>query len=86
MFIGIAIDHAPHTKEEKAQSILTAPNGVTGIETSFQLLYTHLVKPGIMSLRQLLKAMNQRPADIFALKDVAREIAIGQVADRSGFV
>ncbi|PDH93438.1 dihydroorotase [Oenococcus oeni] len=81
----VATDHAPHTKEEKAQSILTAPNGVTGIETSFQLLYTHLVKPGIMSLRQLLKAMNQRPADIFALKDVAREIAIGQVADLALF-
>ncbi|AZZ61035.1 dihydroorotase [Oenococcus sp. UCMA 16435] len=81
----VATDHAPHTKEEKAQSILTAPNGVTGIETSFQLLYTHLVKPGIMSLRQLLKAMNRRPADIFSLKDVAREISVGEVADLALF-
>src|SRR5690625_7876716 len=40
----IATDHAPHGEEEKAQGFLEAPFGISGLETAFSLLYTHLVK------------------------------------------
>ncbi len=81
----VATDHAPHTDREKAQSMLTAPNGVTGIETSFQLLYTHLVKPGIMTWHRLLEVMNQKAAEVFGLTDAATKLAVGQPADLALF-
>ena len=40
----IATDHAPHTKEEKAEGIELAPFGIVGLETAFPLLYTHFVE------------------------------------------
>ena len=46
----ISTDHAPHSAEEKARGLKDSPMGVVGIETSFQILYTHLVKKGIISL------------------------------------
>ncbi|MCV3296811.1 MAG: dihydroorotase [Oenococcus sp.] len=81
----VATDHAPHTAAEKAQGMLKAPNGVTGIETSFQLLYTHFVKSGVMSLRRLLQVMNQAPAAAFSLSDAAVKVAAGQKADLALF-
>jgi dihydroorotase len=46
----IATDHAPHAREEKEQPFETAPFGITGLETAFAVLYTHLVKPGVLPL------------------------------------
>ncbi|GMA68800.1 dihydroorotase [Leuconostoc litchii] len=64
----VATDHAPHGEEEKQQSFLEAPFGITGIETSFQLLYTHFVKTGIMTLKTLLERMIDAPATAFQLE------------------
>ncbi|WP_282920228.1 dihydroorotase [Ignavigranum ruoffiae] len=75
----IATDHAPHAKEEKAQSMLTAPFGIVGLETAFALLYTHLVLKGVCSLSQLVDWLTCRPADIFKLP--AGCLAEGQAAD-----
>ena len=50
----IATDHAPHHADEKAKSMNEAPFGIVGLETAFPLLYTHLVKKGILSLRSSL--------------------------------
>ncbi|MGD6816245.1 dihydroorotase [Metabacillus sp. 113a] len=63
----IATDHAPHTAEEKSEGIKLAPFGITGLETAFPLLYTHLVLPGKATLGQLLKWMTIRPAETFGL-------------------
>lgn len=63
----IATDHAPHTAEEKAESIELAPFGIVGLETAFPLLYTHLVEKGIISLEQLLSFLTKKPSAAFKL-------------------
>ncbi|MDQ0337580.1 dihydroorotase [Caldalkalibacillus uzonensis] len=75
----IATDHAPHTEEEKAQGMLKAPFGIVGLETAFPLLYTHLVKTGILSLAQLVEKMTVKPAEIFGLNK--GRLGIGADAD-----
>lgn len=80
----VATDHAPHSKAEKEGSFIGAAFGITGIETSFQLLYTHLVKPGIATLNQLLDWMVVKPQQAFGLQG-AQKIAAGQPADLAIF-
>ncbi|TGD25371.1 dihydroorotase [Companilactobacillus suantsaicola] len=76
----IATDHAPHAENEKNQGFEKSAFGITGIETSFPLMYTHLVKTGLISLEKLLALMATDPARIFGLKQ-AGKIQIGQAAD-----
>ncbi|HEU5476306.1 MAG TPA: amidohydrolase family protein, partial [Gaiellaceae bacterium] len=64
---AIATDHAPHAAEEKEVPFEAAPFGVTGLETAFAALYTHLVKPGLLPLETLLERMSAGPARIFGL-------------------
>lgn len=63
----IATDHAPHTEEEKAQDISSAPFGIVGLETAFPLLYTHFVKKNIFTLKQLIEWLTIKPAQTFGL-------------------
>jgi dihydroorotase len=65
----IATDHAPHAPEEKEQPFEAAPNGVTGLETAFPALYTHLVVPGIVPLATIVHAMTSGPARAFGLPE-----------------
>jgi dihydroorotase len=53
----IATDHAPHAREEKEQPYEVAPMGVTGLETSFAALHTHLVMPGVLPLAVIVERM-----------------------------
>ena len=75
----IATDHAPHSKEEKDRSITAAPSGITGLETSLALGITSLVRPGHLSLMQLLEKMTAGPADLYHLP--AGKIIEGGPAD-----
>lgn len=63
----IATDHAPHSEEEKQAGFLKAPFGIVGLETAFPLMYTYLVKKGILTLEGLVKRMTKIPAEIFNL-------------------
>lgn len=63
----IATDHAPHTAEEKAVGVRTAPFGITGLETAFPLLYTNFVKEGKWTMKQLIDWMTIKPAEVFGL-------------------
>lgn len=63
----IATDHAPHSAEEKSRSITAAPSGIIGLETSLALGITSLVRPGHLSLMELLKKMTVNPADLYHL-------------------
>ena len=63
----IATDHAPHTAEEKAKSITEAPSGIIGLETSLALGITSLVKPGHLSLTELMEKMSLNPATLYKL-------------------
>lgn len=73
----IATDHAPHAREEKAQSIEKAPFGIIGIQHAFPLLYTYLVKKGLVSLETILDALTIGPAQVLRLDG---QIRIGQKA------
>jgi len=64
----IATDHAPHTVTEKKRGLLAAPFGAVGLETAFPLLFTHLVRTGIVTLERLIELMSTRPAEIFNLE------------------
>ena len=64
---AIATDHAPHAAHEKEVPFEAAPFGVTGLETAFASLYTHLVKPGLLPLETLIERMSAGPVRIFGL-------------------
>ncbi len=63
----IATDHAPHSKEEKEQTMLKAPFGIVGLETAFSLTITELVRTGKITLNQLVERMSLAPAKILGL-------------------
>ena len=63
----IATDHAPHSVEEKSRGLKGSAMGIVGIETSFQLLYTHLVKKGIITLERLVELMSENPRRRFGI-------------------
>ncbi len=75
----IATDHAPHTAEEKANGMSSAPFGITGFETAFPLLYTNFVKKGTWTLKQLIDWMTKKPADVFGMP--YGTIEVGATAD-----
>ncbi len=61
----IATDHAPHSAEEKSKGLEKSAMGIVGLETAFPVLYTKLVKPGIISLEKLIELMSVNPAKRF---------------------
>lgn len=63
----IATDHAPHHFDEKNVEFENAPNGIVGFETALPLALTYLVRPGILSLNQLVDKMSARPAEILKI-------------------
>jgi dihydroorotase len=76
---AIATDHAPHARHEKDVPFEAAPFGVTGLETSFAALYTHLVEPGLIPLDVLLERMSAGPSRAYGLDDP--RIAVGSAAN-----
>ena len=63
----IATDHAPHSAEEKAKGLEKSAFGIVGIETAFPLLYTNLVKKGIISMERLLELIVYTPRKRFGI-------------------
>ena len=63
----IATDHAPHSAEEKSKGLEKSLFGVVGLETAFPVLYTELVKTGVLTLDRLIDAMVTRPARRFGI-------------------
>ncbi len=74
----VATDHAPHAAEEKAGGLRKSKNGVVGLETAFPVLYTGLVKTGLIPLEKLLALMNGNPRRRFGVGGV---LEIGKPAD-----
>lgn len=75
----IVTDHAPHSAEEKARPMESAPSGITGLETSLGLGIRSLVEPGHLSLLQLMACMSKNPMEFYRRKPVS--IAEGNPAD-----
>ncbi|WP_022779746.1 dihydroorotase [Butyrivibrio sp. AE3009] len=61
----IATDHAPHSREEKGGDLVKAPSGITGLETSLALGIRELVKPGYLTLMELLDRMSLGSAKVY---------------------
>ena len=61
----IATDHAPHSAEEKSRGLEKSAFGVVGLETAFAAMYTHLVKPGIISMERLIELLVDAPRKRF---------------------
>ncbi len=75
----IGTDHAPHARHEKEAPFEEAPFGVTGLETAFAALYTHLVAPGVLPLEVILERLSAGPARVFGLS--RPRIAVGETAN-----
>ena len=63
----IATDHAPHSHEEKSRGLEDSMMGVVGLETAFPVIYTELVKPGIITLEQAVELLSTRPRARFGI-------------------
>ncbi|MGJ8634720.1 MAG: dihydroorotase [Luteolibacter sp.] len=82
-FDFIATDHAPHTPFEKSQDFVSAPNGITGLDTAVVSLYHHFIKEGKFGWNTLVKKYSAEPRRLMSL-DVPT-IAEGQKADLTLF-
>jgi dihydroorotase len=66
---AIATDHAPHSVEEKEVEFDAAPFGIIGLETALGLIVQHLIKPGILSWRQVVEKLSLNPYRILGLPE-----------------
>lgn len=78
----IVTDHAPHSAEEKSRGLSGSLMGVVGLETSFAVMYTRLVKTGILSLEKLMELMHTNPSRRFG---IGSPIEVGSPADLTVF-
>ncbi len=77
----IITDHAPHSAEEKSKGLDGSAFGITGLETSLATVYTYLVRPGIISLSDMLRLMSGSPRSIFGIPGPGACIREGDPAD-----
>lgn len=75
----IVTDHAPHSEEEKAKPLESAPSGITGLEISLALGIKSLVEPGHISLMKLMELMSKNPAEFYRM--VPGSVTKGAPAD-----
>ena len=77
----IATDHAPHGAEEKARGLAKSAMGVVGIETAFPVVYTYLVKPGLVPLETVVNALTVNPRTRFGLP-LGEDFSVWDLEDR----
>ena len=78
----VATDHAPHTLEEKSRGLAGSAMGVVGLETSFAVIYTKLVREGVITLEKAIEVLSEAPRRIFNLGGGLYE---GEAADIAVF-
>ena len=78
----IATDHAPHTKEEKSKEIKKSLMGVVGLETAFPIVYTELVRKGVITLEKAVELLNVNAKKRFGIGASIKE---GEKADLTVF-
>lgn len=76
---AIATDHAPHSPEEKAMTIESAPFGIIGLETAFPLIYSHFVKTEKLSINKCIDLMSKQAGALFGLS--CGQLTVGADAD-----
>lgn len=75
----VASDHAPHHYDAKEREFDDAPNGIIGLETALSIGLRELVRPGLLTLAELIDRMSTRAARIFHLP--GGTLATGAPAD-----
>lgn len=78
----IATDHAPHTADEKSRGLALSAMGVVGLETSFAVIYTKLVREGIITLEKAVELMSERARELFK---IGGGLEAGEAADIAVF-
>lgn len=76
----IATDHAPHSEEEKSRGLEKSAFGIVGIETAFPVMYTKLVKTGVITIEKLIELMAVNPAKRFGI-DVGNSFSVWNIGD-----
>ncbi len=76
----IATDHAPHSAEEKSKGLAGSAFGIVGLETAFAVLYTHLVKEGILSLEHLCRLLCDNPRKRFGIPKSDKDYTVFEIA------
>ena len=69
----VATDHAPHSAEEKGRGLQGSAMGIVGLETAFPVLYTRLVKTGVIGLDRLVEVLSTAPRRIFRLPEAPQD-------------
>ncbi len=87
----LATDHAPHSAEEKSKGLEKSAFGVVGLETAFSVMYTYLVRKGIITLDRLVEIMAINPRlrfgipvdDSFSVWDLTRQYTVDPIDFKS---
>jgi dihydroorotase len=73
VFDIIATDHAPHTPFEKSQDFVSAPNGITGLETALVSLFHYFIATGKFGWDLVVKRYSAEPRRMMGLEPVPVE-------------
>ena len=79
----IATDHAPHSAEEKSRGLKDSAMGIVGLETAFPVIYSCLVKEGIIGLDKVVELMSVNPRKRFGLEpaDETKDFAVWELKE-----
>ena len=77
----VATDHAPHAEHEKVCEFANALPGMLGLQTALSVVVRTMVKPGLLSWRDVARVMSENPARIVGLPDHGRPLDVGEPAN-----
>ncbi|WP_205877714.1 dihydroorotase [Mycobacterium camsae] len=77
----VATDHAPHAEHEKCCEFASARPGMLGLQTALSVVVQTMVRPGLLSWRDVARVMSENPARIVGLPDHGRPLEVGEPAN-----
>jgi dihydroorotase len=77
----VATDHAPHAEHEKCVEFAAARPGMLGLQTALSVVAHTMVKPGLLTWREVAAVMSEKPARIAGLPDHGRPLEVGEPAN-----
>ena len=77
----MATDHAPHAEHEKFCEFADARPGMLGLQTALSVVVETMVRPGLLTWRDVARVMSENPARIVGLPDQGRPLEIGEPAN-----
>ncbi|MDT7757799.1 MAG: dihydroorotase [Mycobacterium sp.] len=77
----VATDHAPHAEHEKMCEFAAARPGMLGLQTALSVVVETMVRPGLLTWRDVARVMSEAPARIVGLADQGRPLEVGEPAN-----